>query len=155
MSKFKELVEKVLKETDFYNDMKYFEKNPDDHSGDDSIDWTLDLPLSNELAQIIVKNNLVGIEDLQDEMGNLLPEYQLDGKVEYTVEGYPEDEEINITNVYLNTYDETNPYENITAFLSPEYLQKLSTEIENSGKVDLNSIDPTIEWTKDYHNNLL
>lgn len=157
MSKFKTIVENILKEWDTPEELKYAAKHPNDHTGDNEIEWTFNLPLSNELATLIVSHNLVGMEDLQDDAGNLLPSYELDGKAEYNVTGYPDDEEIEVTNIYLDTLDggRGKNYVDITSMLPKEYLFKVAQDLENSGQVELNSVDPTIEWSRDYYNNLL
>lgn len=155
MSKFSQIVDTLLVEADSYEDMKYYQQHPNDHTGDDSIDLELDLPLSDNLAQTILKYNIVSSEDLQDDSGALLQSYPLETRVEYSVEGYPDDEEVTVNGIFLKTYEKENPYTDITAFLSTEYLQKVANQLEENGYIELNSIDPTIEWTKDYHNNLL
>jgi len=154
-SEFRKLMEKVfeqnginLKEWDEPEELKYAAEHPHDHTGSDIIEWTLDLPMNDELRDIIIRNNIVGIEDLQDDNGNWNPTEQFDCKIEYNISGYPDDEEINVTKVYLYDTD-------ITPFLSSEYKQTVAEELEGSGKIDLNYNDPVEEWRSDYYHSVL
>lgn len=163
MSKFRTIVEGVLKEyygrdDDDYRDEYY--GDPEDHSVEgDEIEWTLDLPMNDEIRQKIIDANIVGKEDLQDDSGNWLPTGEFDVIIEYDIDGYPDDEYITVTKIYLEDYDLEKHQRfkgaDITSFLPKEYLQKVSDELEDSGHIELHSYDYEGQVRKDYYDSVL
>ena len=145
-SKFEQLVYKVLqengidlKEWDDESELRYKSKHPFDHTGEDEIIWTLsDVPMNEELYQTIINANILGDADLRDEQGNLIPTCELDCKIEYEIEGYPYDEEITVSNIYLEDWakDRTN-WIDITNMLPREYLDKVANSLVEHGAVEL------------------
>ena len=161
MSKFRALVEGILKEKGIYDlERDEYYGDPDDHTtSDEEIEWTLDLPMNDEIRQKIIDANIASKEDLQDNSGNWWPTGQFDVIIVYDIDGYPDDEYITVTGIYLEDYDsEKHKYfkgDDITSFLPEEYLQKVADKLENSGYIDLHSYDYEGEWRKDYYSSVL
>lgn len=145
-SKFEQLVYKILqengidlKEWDDESELRYMSKHPFDHTGENEIIWTLsDIPMNKQLYQTIVKANILGEDDLKDEQGNLIPTCELDCKIEYEIEGYPYDEEMTVSKIYLEDWakDKTN-WIDITNMLPREYLDKVGDDLVKHGAVEL------------------
>lgn len=163
MSEFRKIVEEVLKENninlkewDDPAELKYQSQHPEDHTGEHEIDFDLDLPLNDNLRSILVSGGIANQEDLiNDETGmpeNMWPD--ADVKVEYDIEGYPDDEEVVAKKVYLKTYTNGKPgLTDITAELPEGYLSSVSKELENF--VDLHTYDDTAELRRDYYKSVL
>lgn len=163
MSEFRKIVENAiakhatsLKEWDDEAELRYQQKHPEDHTGEDTIDFDLDLPLNDNLRSLLVSGGIANIEDLvNDTTGmpeNVWPD--ADVKVEYEVTGYPDDEEVIAKKVYLKTY--TNGKEGLTDItneLPAGYLASVSKELENF--IELHSYDDTAELRRDYYNSVL
>lgn len=144
---FKEAYKEVtLKEWDDENDLMYGSNDTGE------IVWTLNIPMNKEIADILLKNNVVKEEDLYTN-GVLDPTYEDDFKIEY----YHDDEELSITHIYLNVYadDPNNKWVDITNLLSPEYKEKVEDELTFANPMDIKFKDPTEDLRKDYYNNLL
>lgn len=158
MSKFRALVEQKLVEYGYnhYNDSN-------DHTGSDSINWTLNLPMNDELRKIIIDQNIVNTEDLQDDNGNWLDSFETDVVVDYSIEGYPDDEEITVDAVYLPNYNVKRPLgievvapgTEITQLLPKEYLWKVAEQLEQSGNIELSSYDYEGQVRGDYYDSVL
>ena len=100
--------------------------------------------------------NLVGEEDLKDDQGNWLPTCEFDVIIEYNIDGYPDDEEITVTDIYLVDLDENNHYEKfkgakLTPFLPEGYLDEIATELENKSDIELHSYDYEKQVRDDYY----
>ena len=163
MSEFRKLVETILKnngydlkewDEDNYDDEYY--GNPDDHTTDgEEIEWTVDLPMNDQIRQAIIQANIVSEEDLKDDAGNWLPTSEFDVIVEYDIDGYPDDEYITINKIYLEDYDmakhQTYKGTDITQFLPKEFLEKVANELEKSGKIELHSHDYEGQVRDDYY----
>ena len=148
-SKFKQLVYKVLqennidlKEWDDESELKYASQHPFDHTGDNEIIWTLDLPLNEQIYQTIINANILSDEDLKDEQGNLIPTCELDCKIEYEIEGYPYNEELTVSKIYLEDWskDRTN-WIDITEILPEGYKEQVAQQLTNSGQIELHTTD--------------
>ena len=161
MTQFRNLVENILKdnnislnEWDDPDELKYYQNHPEDHTGNGEIEFNLDLPLTDKLRELILSNNIVSEEDLIDDNGKPLNVFfDADVKIEYNISGYPDDEEISVNKVLLNTYSDNNKYVDITQELSKDYLDSVALELENI--VELHSYDNVADLRKDYYNNLL
>lgn len=162
MSKFRELVEGILKEYDYddYDDERY--GDPDDHTGSHVIKWTANLPMCDGLRKIIIDENIRGVDDLKDDEGNWLPNVELDVIVDCEVlDNDDGDEYIRVDAVYFQDYDKLlkgkYSYKDIvygteiTNFLPRDYLDQLSTEIEDSGEIELSSYDYEKQVRDDYY----
>ena len=149
MYQFEQLVHKVLqennidlKEWDDESELKYASQHPFNHTGDDEIIWTLDLPLNEQIYQTIINANILSDEDLKDEQGNLIPTCELDCKIEYEIEGYPYDEELTVSKIYLEDWskDRTN-WIDITEILPEGYRDQVAQQLIDSGKIELHTTD--------------
>lgn len=158
MSNFRTIVENILAEHD------YDDWDSNDHTGDHMIDWTIDLPMNDDLRNIIIGQNIVGEEDLKDDLGNWLNDFETDVVIDYEVIGYPDDEEISINKVYLPDYDaeiknkkfdELIAGTDITPFISEDFLGKIAKQLEQSGKVELHSYDYEKQVRDDYYDSVL
>lgn len=148
MSKFRTIVEKVMKE--------YYQDDYDDHTCEgEEIEWTLDLPMNDDIRKEILRANLVGKEDLKDDQGNWLSNYELDVIVQYDIDGYPDDEEITVTNIYLENYDSEKHRSfagaDITPFLPDGYLDTVARELEQESDIELHSYDYEGQVQDDYY----
>ena len=163
MSEFRKLVETILKnngydlkewDEDDYDDEYY--GNLDDHTTDgEEVEWTVDLPMNDQIRQAIIQANIVSEEDLKDDAGNWLPTSEFDVIVEYDIDGYPDDEYITVNKIYLEDYDmvkhQTYKGTDITQFLPKEFLEKVANELEESGKIELHSYDHEGQVRDDYY----
>jgi len=165
MSKFRALVEGILKEKGTY-DPKYDEyyPDPDDHTGEYDIGYELDLPMNDELRKIILDQNIVGKEDLQDDQGNWLPTLPLETVIEYEIDGYPDDEEIRVLSISLldyetilrdHKYGEDIPGTDITKLLPKDYLWEVAGKLEDCDKIELHHYDYEKQVRDDYYSSVL
>ena len=121
------------------------------------MEWNFDLPLNDELRSLFVKGGIANSEDLVDDAGNPLNVWQdADVKVAYDVEGYPDDEEANATNIYLKTYNNgKEEWTNITSMLPAGYLGEISSKLTYGNIVDLHQYDDVAELRSDYYKSVL
>lgn len=131
MSKYREIFkeaykEVTLKEWDDENDQMYGSNN----SGE--VNWTLNLPMNKELADIFINNGLVEQEDLYTN-GQLNPTFEYDCKIEYdySIDSYSkEEDDFWIEKIYINTFNNgKDTWVDITNLLPKDYIYKVTEEL--------------------------
>ena len=151
MSDFRTIVEDVLKEWDDPAELKYMDKHPEDHTGEDSMEWGIDIPVDEvhkPLFDTLIAQNYISLEDIED-----TEEFYFDVTAEYDVEGYPDDEYIEVKGVYVKDLNNNNV--DITNYLTKDDLEALATSLEESGKIELHSYDDEAELRSDYYHSVL
>ena len=151
MSNFRTIVKDVLKEWDDSEEYKYMDKHPEDHTGEDSMEWGMDIYVDDAhkaLFDMLVAKNYVEREDVED-----TDTFYLDVVAEYNVEGYPEDEYVDVKKVYVKDLQDEKI--DITEYLTREDLDNLATALEESGKIDLYSYDDEADLKSDYYHSIL
>lgn len=158
MSMIKNIIKRVLQERYDEEHDEYY-PHPNDHSGDGEIEWTVTLPMTDELRDELLKSGVCDAEDMQDLEGNWEPFSQFDVIIEYEIDGYPDDEEIGINKVYISQYDFKNhkakPVFDVTRFLTKEYINELEKELTESGHIELHSYDYEGQVRSDYYDSVL
>lgn len=158
MSMIKNIIKRVLQE-EYDEEHDEYYPHPNDHSGDGKIEWTITLPMTDELRDELLKSGVSDAEDMQDLEGNWESFLEFDVIIEYEIDGYPDDEEIEINKVFISEYDskknETKPVFDVTRFLTKEYINELEEELTESGYIELHSYDYEGQVRSDYYSSVL